>query len=101
MLTCCKNEINFLRSPLKALGGFLKDPFGLLVIVFVIELLGVVPTDEVLLNAAFRFLLITVLSDTIEPLLPSFASRDVGLYYYAFRVLLVILYVPILTRSGS
>jgi len=101
ILTCYKNEINFLRSSLKALGGFLKDPFSLLVIVFIIKLPGVVPADEALLNAASRFLLITVLSDAVKPLLPSFASGDVGLYYYAFRVLLVILYVPILARSGS
>ena len=101
MLTCCKNGINFLRSPLKALGGFPKDPFSLLVIVFVMELPGVVPADEALLNAASRFLLIAVLSDAVEPLLPSFASGDVGLCCCAFGVLSVILYVPVLAGSGS
>lgn len=94
-----RNRISFLRSLLKALGGFPKDPLGLLAIV--VELLGVVLADEELLKAALKFLLIVVLRDAVEPLLPSSTSRDIGLSLCAFRFLLVILYVPTLARSGS
>lgn len=94
-----RNRISFLRFLLKALGGFSKDPLGSLAIV--IKLLGVVLANEELLRAIPRFLLIIVLRDIVESLLPSSTNRDVGLSLYTFRVLLVILYVPILTRSGS
>lgn len=57
--------------------------------------------NKELLKAAPKFLLIVVLRDIVEPLLPSSTRGDIGLSLYAFRVLLVILYVPILTRSGS
>ena len=97
--TCYRNRISFLRSLLKALGGFLKDPLGSLAIA--IKLLEVVLANKELLKATPRFLLIVVLRDIVEPLLPSSTSRDIGLSLYAFRVLLVILYVPILARSGS
>ena len=65
------------------------------------ELLSVVLANEALLKVIPKFRLIIVLINIVESLLPSLTREDISLSLYTFRVLSIILYVPILTRSGS